>query len=85
MAIAQLAAQADPNSPPWQTCMVCHALATIPKSEADALVALLKNPAVRYSEISELIANDPDTPLDIPGPRLGKHATGKCGAKVKLR
>jgi len=84
MAIADLASTADTGKAPWRTCQVCHALATIPASEADGLRKLLAS-GLRYSQISALIASDPDTPLDLPRDVLSRHARGLCEAREKIR
>jgi hypothetical protein len=80
--IAQAAQDADPL--PWRTCKVCHALATIPPAEAEGLRDLLRG-KLRYSEISDLIAGDPDTPLQIDKDTLSRHARGRCSAREVLR
>jgi hypothetical protein len=80
--IAQATQNADPL--PWRTCGVCHALATIPEAEAEGLRALLRG-KLRYSEISDLIADDPDTPLQIDKETLSRHARGGCSARERLR
>lgn len=66
-------------------CVVCRTLASIPPAEAEGLRLLLRNPGLRYSEISDLIAADADTPLKLSGDVLGKHARGGCSAGEKLR
>lgn len=83
MALAKLA-QTIPEATPWQSCAVCHALATIPPAEADGLRDLLRS-TLRYSVISDMIRTDPDTPLDIPRNTLARHARGECSAKERLR
>lgn len=84
MALADLAAKLATEPLPWRTCQVCHALATIPKGEADALRDLLRSKR-RYSEIVRDIADDPDTPLDLTADALSRHARGHCEAKERLR
>jgi hypothetical protein len=80
--IAKAAKTADPL--PWRTCSVCHALATIPEAEAEGLRDLLRG-KLRYSEISDLIADDPDTPLRLDSDALSRHARGGCSARERLR
>lgn len=70
---------------PWRTCAVCHALDTIPETEAVALRALLANKGVRYSELSDALADDKDTPLQLDRQSLARHATARCAAKERLR
>lgn len=84
MSLASLAAQAIGNGPEHQECAVCHALRTIPADEAEALRILLRS-TMRYSEISALIADDPDTPLVIDQKALGRHARAGCSARESLR
>ena len=81
--IAQDVAQS--KIPPKGTCCVCTALATLPDDQAEALRDLLRNPKVRYTELSEWLAVDEDHPLDLPSDSLGKHARGGCAAREKLR
>ena len=85
MSLADLAATtANHSGPGWQECAVCHALATIPETEAEGLRDLLRS-KLRYSEISNLIAADPDTPLNIDRQTLSRHARGDCSAREVLR
>lgn len=80
MSLADIASRTH-DGIPWRTCSVCHALDSIPPSEADALRALLRSTRA-YSDISALIRADPDTPLDLPRDALSRHARGLCGAEV---
>lgn len=73
------------NTRPGPKCRVCVALETIPKSEAEALVAMLSDPRWHYTDIATLIANDKDTPLDIDEKSYARHAQGKCSARTVLR
>ncbi len=70
---------------PWRTCAVCHALATIPPDEAAGFRALMGNKALRYNEVEQIIAADPDTPLVIPWATISRHARGGCDARERLR
>lgn len=83
MALSDLAADNE-TSIPWRTCQVCHALATIPAPEAEGLRTLLRGDK-RYTWISDKIAADPDTPLQLHPDSLSRHARGRCEAKEKLR
>lgn len=85
MAIAQLAQNIAPAGYPGKTCSVCHALETIPTTEAEALTSLLANKTLRYSHLADLLRDDPDTPLEIAPQTLARHATGRCAAGTKLR
>ena len=66
-------------------CEVCQALASLPADEAKALRGHLANPAWRYTELSDALAADNDSPLDLPSFVLSRHARGKCAAREKLR
>lgn len=85
MALASLAEDVEKTPRPAGNCAVCRALATIPPDEAAGLRALMANKKLRYTEISDMIAADPDTPLTLSGDALGKHARGACAANEKLR
>jgi hypothetical protein len=82
MALEDLAARKARKGPP---CSVCLELQTLPPAEAAGLVTLLSNPRLRYSEISRMIAHDPDTPLHIEGTTLARHSRGDCSAHTRLR
>jgi hypothetical protein len=84
MAIANIRAQAAPirKGPP---CEVCGFIATLSEQDAADLRDLLSDSMVRYSVISEGLANDPDTPADLPTNSLSRHARGKCAARERLR
>lgn len=83
MALSKLAATVV-EKVPWRTCVVCHALASIPPGEAEGLRTLLRS-NLTYRDISALIAADPDTPLVIDRQALSRHARGECAAKERLR
>lgn len=85
MAIADIAASKPGMAVKGPTCQVCIELARLPRDEAAGLLALLSDPGWRYTELSERLRHDPDTPLDIPSTTLARHARGACAAKVKLR
>lgn len=82
MALAELAKNITQGG---DGCAVCRALAAIPEAEANGLRDLLRNKGLRYTEVSEMIRDDPDTPLDLNANVLGKHARGDCRANEKLR
>lgn len=84
MALAA-AAQKIEDGIPWRTCAVCHALDTIDPDEADGFRALMANRNLRYNEIEQIIAADPDTPLVIPWSTISRHARGGCDARERLR
>lgn len=67
------------------SCTVCAALSSLPDAEAAALRQLLADPAWRYTELADRLAEDPDTPLLIPHGTLARHAKGRCSAREKLR
>jgi hypothetical protein len=66
-------------------CLVCVALASLPPTEAKALRGHLSNPAWRYTELSDALAADSDTPLDLKPFVLARHARGECAAGERLR
>jgi hypothetical protein len=67
------------------TCHVCIELGRLPKVEAEALRKHLANPEWRYTELSDALAGDKDTPLDLPAFVLSRHARGQCAARDRLR
>lgn len=85
MAISDLAKQAATAPIKGPSCTVCVALDSLPEAEAAALRQLLANPSWRYSELSERLREDPDTPLDLLPVTLARHAKGRCAAREKLR
>lgn len=85
MAISELAQQTPTKAIPGPSCEVCKELARIEPTEAEGLLSLLANPAWRYSELSERLREDEDTPLDLSPNSLARHARGGCAARVKLR
>lgn len=74
MAVADLAKSSTPTKAPAGKCSVCHALNELPKDKAKTLVALLSNPQVRYMELSDELAADPDWSLVIDHQALSRHA-----------
>lgn len=82
MALAKLTPSRGTKGP---TCEVCKALAAISPAEAKALRGHLANPEWRYSELSDALAGDKDTPLNIPSFSLARHARGQCQARERLR
>lgn len=83
MAITELSLPSRSNKGP--TCEVCKALAALDPAEADALRSHLANPGWRYTELSDALAADKDTPLDLPPFSLARHARGQCAARERLR
>jgi hypothetical protein len=82
MALASLTPSRPAKGP---TCEVCKALAAISEAEAKALRGHLANPAWRYTELSDALASDEDTPLNLPAFSLARHARGQCQARERLR
>lgn len=84
MAISQL----DPTAGTTNRgprCLVCVALANLDPADAKALRGHLSNPAWRYTELSDALAADKDTPLDLKPFILARHARGECAAGERLR
>lgn len=80
MAIADLTSPTNVIKGP--TCSVCQALATLDESEAQALRSLLADPAWRYQELADRLA---DEGLRLQSFSLSRHARGQCLAGEKLR
>ena len=62
-------------------CSVCSALDELPKDKAKLLLAALKNPRWRYTEIVEEVASDQSVPewvRNIADRTYARHANGKC-------
>ena len=62
-------------------CTVCSALDELPKDKAQLILAALKNPRWRYTEIVEEVASDPTAPewvRNIADRTYARHANGKC-------
>lgn len=85
MAIAHILEQATTDTKKGPPCAVCDALASLSDTDAAALRGLLANPNVRYQALSDALAADEDTPLDLPAGTLSRHARGRCSAKERLR
>jgi len=83
MALQDIADKLAPELP-WRTCATCHALDAMSDEDAQILRALLGNRAVRYKELAQLLADDPDSPT-IPWEALSRHARGGCAARERLR
>jgi len=81
MGIADLVISAEKvrKGPP---CTVCEALKRIEPEDAEALIRLLSDPDVRYSELSDALAGEG---LDLSAGTLSRHARGRCEARTKLR
>lgn len=83
MAISELVQPGQTNRGP--TCLVCVALANLSPKDAKALRGHLANKAWRFTELSDALAADPDTPLDLKPFILARHARGQCAARERLR
>lgn len=66
-------------------CGACDFLGTLSLDEADGLVALLADPAVRYTALADALLADPDYDVDLSSNTLARHARGLCAARTKLR
>lgn len=80
MAIADLTNPAKTKKGP--PCSVCETLARLPETEADALRALLSDPAWRYTTLSDELRTEG---IELAPFVLSRHARGGCGAREKLR
>lgn len=85
MAIQQLTTPTPGRVSHGPTCLVCIALDNLSEADAAALRGHLANKAWRYTELSEALRADPDTPLDLPAHCLARHARGQCAAREQLR
>ena len=63
-------------------CTVCALLKSLPPEESAALLRLLSDPDVRYSELEASLRGEG---FDLADSTLSRHARGKCEARVKLR
>lgn len=82
MAISDIALTQPTSAIKGPSCSVCQQLGTLPESEAEALLGLLKNPRWRYQELSDALAKEG---IDIASYSLSRHARGQCLARNKLR
>ena len=82
MAISDIATRDKRDNQPGPSCSVCAVLASLPESEAGALIRLLADPAWRYQTLSDELATEG---IDLNAERLSRHARGRCLARTKLR
>jgi hypothetical protein len=84
MGIADLAVSLEKvrKGPPCTVCEAVKRLEHDKPEDAAALVRLLSDPLVRYSELSEALAGEG---LDLSAGTLSRHARGRCEARTKLR
>lgn len=85
MAIADIRNRSIDKVRKGPPCEVCAFIESLSKKDAAAMVELLSDPTVRYTSISEELAVDADTPVELSAFSLSWHARGKCRARVKLR
>lgn len=85
MAISEIAKQRPNTKTQGPICSVCQALQDLPETEAAALRKLLSDRDWRFTRLSEALAEDPDTPLNLSPSVLAWHANGRCAAGEKLR
>lgn len=81
MAISDLVVSSEKvrKGPP---CTVCEAIERLPEKDSAALVRLLSDPTVRYTELSSALAGEG---LDLGASTLSRHSRGRCEARTKLR
>jgi hypothetical protein len=83
MALSDIAAKLDP-SVPHKTCAVCHHMDVRGEEWAEKLRDLLRNRGVRFRDLAQALADDPEEP-DIPASTLSRHAQRGCSANESLR
>lgn len=69
---------------PWRTCAVCHHMAERGEEWADQLRRLLANRSIKFQDLANHLAQDPDEPT-IDGQVLSRHARAGCSAREQLR
>lgn len=69
---------------PWRTCAVCHHMEERGDEWAERLRRLLRNRGVKFKELADELAGDPEEPT-IDWQALSRHARGICAAREKLR
>lgn len=85
MALSDIASTlTDPESVPWRTCGVCHALDGMSAEDAATLRGLLADRRVKFSDLERALLEDPDSP-NIDRQALSRHARGGCQAREVLR
>ena len=82
MAISDITADKKGTGPKGPPCTVCATLAALDTVDAQALRTLLADPAWRYQELSDRLAEEG---VDLPAFSLSRHARGRCMAREKLR
>lgn len=85
MALTDLAQRTHPKIRKGPPCSVCAYRASLPEDQAEALDDLLRDAAVRYSVLADMLREDEDYPVDIDGGTFARHARGQCQARVQLR
>lgn len=83
MAIDDIATKLDPSIP-HKTCGVCHHMAERGDEWAEKLRAMLRNRGIKFKDLAQALADDPDEP-NIPASTLGRHAQRGCLADESLR
>ena len=80
MPLADLASR--PASPDHKQCATCWLLSILEPPLRDDLLGALANPAVKYVEIAEALADEGHV---IAVETLRRHARGRCSARTKMR
>jgi len=83
MALADIEAKLDPSIP-HKTCAVCYHMAERGEEWANRLRRMLSNRGIKFIDIADELANDPEEP-NIPSGTLSRHAQRGCLANESLR
>jgi hypothetical protein len=70
------------KGPPCTVCADLERLERDSPKDAAALLRLLSDPDVRYTELSAALATEG---LDLSAGTLSRHARGRCEGRTKLR
>lgn len=84
MGIADLVVSAEKvrRGPPCTVCEALKRLEVEKPEDAAALIRLLSDRGVRYTELSAALAGEG---LELSDGTLSRHARGRCEARTKLR
>lgn len=83
MALADIEADIEAGVP-HRTCAVCHYMNERGEEWADRLRRLLSNRGIKFKDLADKLAKDPDEPT-IDWQALSRHARSGCAAREQLR